>query len=59
MLKRCTVVLDEMLFRAAKAKVAKEGKTMKQVISEFLAEYAKDELEELEALEKIKEEWPA
>jgi len=36
-LKRCTVVLDEMLFRAAKAKVAKEGKTMKQVISEFLA----------------------
>lgn len=59
MLKRCTVVLDEMLFRAAKAKVAKEGKTMKQVISEFLGEYAKDELEELEALEKIKEEWPA
>jgi len=58
-LKRCTVVLDEMLFRAAKAKVAKEGKTMKQVISEFLGEYAKDELEELEALEKIKEEWPA
>jgi len=58
-LKRCTVVLDEMLFRAAKAKVAKEGKTMKQVISEFLAEYAKDELEELEALEKIKEEWSA
>jgi len=58
-LKRCTVVLDEMLFRAAKAKVAKEGKTMKQVISEFLGEYAKDELEELEALEKIKEERPA
>jgi len=58
-LKRCTVVLDETLFRAAKAKVAKEGKTMKQVISEFLAEYAKDELEELETLEQIKKEWPA
>jgi hypothetical protein len=48
-----------MLFRAAKAKVAKEGKTMKQVISEFLAEYAKDELEELETFEQIKKEWPA
>jgi len=61
MLKRFTVVLDETLVRAVKSKAAKEGKTMTQVATELLTEYAKDELdelEELEALERFKDEWP-
>jgi len=54
-------VLDETLVRAVKSKAAKEGKTMTQVATELLTEYAKDELdelEELEALERFKDEWP-
>lgn len=59
MVKRCTVIIDEVLFRAAKAKAAKEGKTMKQVISDYLREYAREEVEELENLERVKQEWQA
>jgi len=59
LVKRCTVIIDEVLFRAAKAKAAKEGKTMKQVISDYLREYAREEVEELENLERVKQEWQA
>jgi len=58
MVKRCVVELEETLLRSAKVKAAKEGKTMKQIISEYLSEYAKDELEEIEHFERVKKEWP-